>query len=115
MPVSLLVSQWDLKLAAQDIAEIFCIEVTPMGKMTLNTVPCPECKGPIQDIVVEEHSITNAKRIPVLVPAKCSNGHNVILFVDKQFTVRDVETAGAVVYSDDEGSVDKAQKWMDSF
>ena len=86
-----------------------------MGKTTLNTVPCPECKGPVEDIVVEEDSITNAKRIPVLVPAKCSNGHNVILFVDKQFTVRDVETAGAVVDGDDDGSVDKAQKWMDSF
>ena len=85
-----------------------------MGKKTLNTVPCPKCKGPVEDVVVEENSITNAKRVPVLVPAKCSNGHNVILFVDKKFTVRDVETAGAVV-DDDEGSVDKAQKWMDSF
>ena len=86
-----------------------------MGKKTLNTVPCPECKGPIDGIVVEEDSITNAKRIPVLVPAKCSKGHNVILFVDKQFTVRDVELAGAVVAEDEDGSVDKAQKWMDSF
>ncbi|MFW9808182.1 MAG: hypothetical protein ACFFE6_02270 [Candidatus Thorarchaeota archaeon] len=86
-----------------------------MGKMTLNTIPCPECKEPIEDIVVEEDSITNAKRIPVLVPAKCSNGHNVILFVDKQFTVRDAELAGSVVSEDDGGSVDKAQKWMDSF
>ena len=86
-----------------------------MGKTTLDTVPCPECKDPIEGIVVEEYSITNAKRIPVLVPAKCTNGHNVILFVDKQFTVRDVETAGAVVDEDDDGSVDKAQKWMDSF
>jgi hypothetical protein len=86
-----------------------------MGKMTLNSVPCPECKGPIEGVVVEEESITNAKRVPVLVPAKCSNGHNVILFVDKTFTVRDAETAGAVVDEDDEGSVDKAQKWMDSF
>ena len=86
-----------------------------MGKKTLNSVPCPDCKGPIEGIVVEEDSITNAKRVPVLVPAKCTNGHNVILFVDKQFTVRDVETAGAVVGEDDAGSVDKAQKWMDSF
>ena len=86
-----------------------------MGKKTLNSVPCPECKGSIEGIVVEEDSITNAKRVPVLVPAKCSNGHNVILFVDKKFTVRDVEKAGAVVDGDENGSVDKAQKWMDSF
>jgi hypothetical protein len=106
---------WDCKLTAQDVAESFCIEVTILGKVTLNTVPCPDCKSPVEGIVVEEDSITNAKRVPVLVPAKCSNGHNVILFVDKKFTVRDVETAGAVVDGDDEGSVDKAQKWMDSF
>lgn len=95
-----------------------CIEVTILTKQTLNTVPCPECKGPVEGIVVEEDSISNAKRVPVLVPAKCKNGHSVILFVDKQFTVRDVEVAGAVVVEDsnDEGSsVDKAQKWMDGF
>ena len=111
----MLISQWSVKLTAQDIAEFYLHKVTKMGKTTLDTVPCPTCKGPIEGIVVEEDSITNAKRIPVLVPAKCKNGHNVILFVDKQFTVRDVETAGAVVDEDDEGSVDKAQKWMDSF
>jgi len=111
----LLVSQLNCILTAQDVAEVFCIEVTLLGKTTLNTVPCPECKGPIEGIVIEEDSITNAKRIPVLVPAKCSKGHNVILFVDKKFTVRDVETAGAVVDSDEEGSVNKAMKWMDSF
>ena len=89
-----------------------------MGKKNLNTVPCPICDGSVDGITVEEESITEAKRIPVLVPAKCSNGHQVILFVDKQFTVRDVEAAGQVVDEggDDEGgSVDKAQQWMDSF
>jgi hypothetical protein len=86
-----------------------------MGKKTLNTVPCPDCKSSIEGIVVEEDSIINAKRVPVLVPAKCKNGHNVILFVDKKFTVRDVEIAGAVVSQDEKGSVDKAQNWMDNF
>ena len=89
-----------------------------MGKKNLNTVPCPICDASIDGISVEENSITEAKRVPVLVPAKCSNGHQVILFVDKQFTVRDVEAAGQVVdeSSDDaEGSVDKALKWMDDF
>ena len=88
-----------------------------MGKKNLNTVPCPICDGSIDGISVEENSITEAKRVPVLVPAKCSNGHQVILFVDKQFTVRDVEAAGQVVESSDDadGSVDKALKWMDDF
>lgn len=87
-----------------------------MGKKTLNSIPCPVCKGMIEGIIVEEESIITAKRIPVLVPAKCAKGHQVVLFVDRQFTVRDVEAAGQVV---EEGSasssVDKAQKWMDSF
>jgi hypothetical protein len=72
----------------------------------------------VEGIVVDEESIVNAKRVPILVPAKCENGHSVILFVDKQFVVRDVEVAGAVVadeVDDDGNSVDKAQKWMDSF
>jgi hypothetical protein len=94
-----------------------CIEVNTVGKKNLNTVPCPICNGSIDGISVEETSITEAKRIPVLVPAKCSKGHQVILFVDKQFTVRDVEAAGQVVQDDgdDDSSVDKAQSWMDSF
>ena len=87
-----------------------------MGKKTLNSVPCPICKGSVEGIIVEEESITEAKRVPVLVPAKCSNGHQVVLFVDKQFTVRDVEAAGLVVDAGSESSsVDKAQKWMDNF
>ena len=89
-----------------------------MGKMNLNSIPCPICDGSIDGITVEEESITEAKRIPVLVPAKCSTGHQVILFVDKQFTVRDVEAAGQVVEDGSEnaeGSVDKALKWMDDF
>jgi hypothetical protein len=92
--------------------------VNTVGKKNLNSVPCPICDGSIDGVAVEEESITEAKRVPVLVPAKCSNGHQVILFVDKQFTVRDVEAAGQVVEenSDDaEGSVDKALKWMDDF
>ena len=90
-------------------------EVTTVGKKNLNTVPCPICNGSVDGITVEEESITESKRIPVLVPAKCSKGHQVILFVDKQFTVRDVEAAGQVVDDDSDDAVDKAQKWMDSF
>ena len=86
-----------------------------MGKKNLNTVPCPICDGSIDGVSVEEESISEAKRIPVLVPAKCSNGHQVILFVDKQFTVRDVEAAGQVVQDDDSSSVDRAQSWMGNF
>ena len=93
-----------------------CEEVTTVGKKTLNTVPCPVCTGAVEGITVDEESITEAKRVPVLIPARCNKGHQVVLFVDKQFTIRDVEAAGQVV---DEGSDatsnGKAQKWMDSF
>jgi uncharacterized protein YbaR (Trm112 family) len=90
--------------------------VTHLGKKELNVVPCPVCKGPVENVVVDEDSILTAKRIPVLVPARCKNGHAVVLFVDKTFTVRDAEGAGEVLSkSESESSVDKAQKWMDSF
>ncbi|MGQ4911637.1 MAG: hypothetical protein ACP6KW_05650 [Candidatus Thorarchaeota archaeon] len=86
-----------------------------MGKKTLSAVPCPTCKGVIEGITIEEESVTEAKRIPVLVPAKCSNGHQVVLFVDRQFTVRDVEAAGQVVEETNKSAIDKAQKWMGDF
>jgi len=89
-----------------------------VGKKTLNSVPCPVCKSTVEGIIVDEESISEAKRIPVLIPAKCKKGHQVILFVDRNFTVRDVEVAGQVVEEpgeDEDGSVDKALKWMDDF
>lgn len=88
-----------------------------MGKKKLSAVPCPICKGPVEEITVDEESITEAKRVPVLIPAKCTKGHDVILFVDRNFTIRDVEAAGQVVDdgSESSDSVNKAIKWMDDF
>ena len=89
-----------------------------MGKKTLNVIPCPVCNSTVEGITVDVESIIEAKRVPVLVPAKCKNDHQVILFVDRKFTIRDVEAAGQVVdenSEDAEGSVDKALKWMDGF
>ncbi len=92
--------------------------MTTVGKIKLSAVPCPICKSTVEEITVEEESITEAKRVPVLIPTKCTNGHNVILFVDRKFTIRDVEAAGQVVDdggSESEDSVKKAIKWMDDF
>ncbi|MCK5151383.1 MAG: hypothetical protein KAQ65_06075 [Candidatus Thorarchaeota archaeon] len=87
-----------------------------MGNKTLNAVPCPRCDGTVKDVVVDEESITSAKRVPVLVTTRCTNNHSVVLFVDRNFTVRDVEAAGEVVNgSDNDAAVDKAQEWMDNF
>ncbi len=82
----------------------------------MSIVPCPKCDGMIKDVVVDEDSIANAKRVPVLVTTRCTNNHSVVLFVDRNFTIRDVEAAGeGINESKDESSVDKAQKWMDNF
>ena len=90
--------------------------VIGMGKRTLDTVRCPQCSGIIENVQVDEDSIQNAKRVPVIIPAKCSKGHSVVIFVDRNFTIRDVEATGEAVQGDDDkGSVDKAQSWMDSF
>ena len=87
-----------------------------MSKTTLKPYPCPVCEVAIEGIVVLTDSILNAKRVPVIIPAKCTNGHAVVLFVDRTFTIRDVEVSAEVI---DEGgkqsSVDKALDWMDSF
>ncbi len=87
-----------------------------MGKQTLKAVPCPKCKEMIENVIVDEESITSASRVPVLIAAKCSNGHQCVLFVDRNLTVRDVEAASEVVQKKPGvSSVDKAQKWMSDF
>ncbi|MCF2138119.1 MAG: hypothetical protein K9W43_12885 [Candidatus Thorarchaeota archaeon] len=88
-----------------------------MTTRTLNTVPCPVCKGKVEGITVEEETILNATRVPVMVLGKCENGHAVVLFVDRNFTIRDTEAAVSADSDSDseESSVDKAIDWMDSF
>ncbi len=85
-----------------------------MAAKTLNTVLCPVCNGKIEGVTVEEDMVLNAKRVPIMVLAKCENGHAVVLFVDKTFTIRDVETAVGGE-ADEDGPVDKALDWMDKF
>jgi hypothetical protein len=90
--------------------------VSKVGKQTLKAVPCPRCKELIANVIVDEESIASASRVPVLVTAKCSNGHQCVLFVDRNLTVRDVEAASEVVQKKPGvSSVDKAQKWMSDF
>lgn len=92
------------------------IGVSSMTKITLTPVPCPVCGAGISGVVVEEESIKNSKRVPVIIPAKCTKEHSVVLFVDRNLTVRDVEAAAeALQEGDDKSSVDKAQGWMDNF
>jgi hypothetical protein len=83
-------------------------------KNTLSPVPCPVCGAVVDGVTVDEESIKNAERVPVIVPAKCGKDHAVVLFVDRNLTVRDVEAAAEAV-QDDKDAVDKAQGWMDNF
>ena len=90
--------------------------VTSVTKRTLSPVPCPVCGAVVDGVTVKEESIKEAKRVPILIPAKCDKSHSVVLFVDRNFTIRDVEAAGTAVQDDEEKTAaDKAQGWMDSF
>jgi hypothetical protein len=86
-----------------------------LGRWSLNVVPCPVCKGTVTGVAVDEGSISNTPRVPVLVLAKCKKGHAVVLPVHGTFAIRDVEAAGdAVQLQGKESSLDKTQSWMDS-
>ena len=84
-------------------------------KRTLSPVPCPVCGDAVDGVAVDEESIKNSKRVPVIVPAKCGKSHSVVLFVDRNMTVRDVEAAAEAMQPDSEDAVTKAQGWMDDF
>ncbi|MFX0054660.1 MAG: hypothetical protein ACFFAX_13305 [Promethearchaeota archaeon] len=85
-----------------------------MANVTLNPFACPACsKGTLVKVEVEAATITEAKRHPVIVTTQCPNGHSIVVFVDKNFQVRDVEAvAGAAKKQED--AVDKTKSWFDS-
>ncbi|MHA2379296.1 MAG: hypothetical protein ACXADS_08460 [Candidatus Thorarchaeota archaeon] len=85
-----------------------------MTQVALNPFACPRCaKGTLVKVRVEESTIIEAKRHPVIITAKCPNGHWLVVFVDKNFQVRDVEVA---VSSTDTGEdeVDNTETWFDT-
>ncbi|MFW9864030.1 MAG: hypothetical protein ACFFEX_17700 [Candidatus Thorarchaeota archaeon] len=88
--------------------------VQDVTKRILSPVPCPVCGAVVDGVTVDVESIKNAERVPVIVPAKCGKGHAVVLFVDRNLTVRDVEAAAKAI-QDEKDAVDKAQGWMDNF
>ena len=65
-----------------------------MAKAKLKQFAWPACQDKTFVYVeVEETKITEAKRYPTIVTAKCPNDHSLVVFVDTNFQVRDVETA----------------------
>jgi hypothetical protein len=82
--------------------------------VALNPFACPACsKGNLVKVEVEATTITEAKRHPVIVTATCPKGHAIVVFVDKNFQVRDVE-AVASASEKQEDAVDKTKSWFDS-
>jgi len=75
----------------------------------LRDYPCPTCKALIKGVVVKEEDILESKRSPALVPVKCPNKHDVALYVDKLFTVRDAEP---LIDPKNPSGLDKAKKWI---
>jgi hypothetical protein len=75
----------------------------------LRDYPCPVCKALIKGVVVKEQDITGSKRSPVLVPVKCPSKHDVALYVDKRFEIRDAEP---LIDPKNPGILRKAREWI---
>ena len=65
----------------------------------------------IQEVEVDEDSIINAPRVPVLINAACSRGHQVVLFVDRNFNIREAEPVVSQS-KQKKSSLDKARGWL---
>jgi hypothetical protein len=63
----------------------------------------------ITGVIVKEEDILESKRSPAIVPARCPAKHDVALYVDKQFRVRDAEP---LIDPKTEGGLEKAKKWI---
>ncbi|TFG30074.1 hypothetical protein EU527_14950 [Candidatus Thorarchaeota archaeon] len=86
-----------------------------MPKIKLRPFACPACKdNNLVYVEVEEKQITQAKRYPTIVTAKCTKGHALVAFVDANFQVRDVEAA-AEASEEEKDAFDKTKRWFDSF
>ncbi|TXT54537.1 MAG: hypothetical protein BAJATHORv1_60033 [Candidatus Thorarchaeota archaeon] len=83
-----------------------------MGKVELTPFKCPVCgDGTLVDVEIEESAIKEAKRLPAMVTTKCKRDHQLVIFVDGKFHVRDVEAAVKAAESD---AIDKTKDWLSS-
>ncbi len=87
-----------------------------MGKKTLNSVPCAMHMGSIKGIFCQDESIDNIKKVPILVPANCNDGHKFVHLVCKHYAVLDYNVAEPVISTESErNSVNKVQKSFDNY
>ncbi len=82
-----------------------------MTRRELPRYPCPTCGIFIHDVNVEEEAILNAPRVPVLINASCEQGHQCVLFVDRNLTIREAEPVVQET-KQDKSAVDKAKGWL---
>ncbi|NHJ14541.1 MAG: hypothetical protein EAX95_12755 [Candidatus Thorarchaeota archaeon] len=91
-----------------------------MAKKTMKPFACPACSdGTLVNLEVEESVITESKRFPVMVTARCPKKHSLVVFIDNNFQVRDVQAAAdatddAKGKEDTSDALDKAKGWFDS-
>jgi hypothetical protein len=85
-----------------------------MTRISLNPFTCPACKdGTLVKVDVDEDSIKMAKRLPAMVTVKCPKNHNLVIFVDGGFQVRDVEAAVGTE-GNEKDAMDKTGSWFSS-
>ena len=82
-----------------------------MTQRALPRYPCPTCGVFIQEVIVEEEAILNAPRVPVLINASCEKGHQCVLFVDRNFAIREAEPVVQET-KQKKSAVDKAKGWL---
>ena len=83
-----------------------------MTRKKLRPFICPVCgNGSLVEVEIEEEFITQAKRIPAMMTAKCNKSHSLVLFVDANFQIRDIEAA---VQAREKDVIDKTKDWFDS-
>jgi hypothetical protein len=75
----------------------------------LKSYPCPVCRAMISGIVINEEDILHSKRSPAIVPARCPKKHDVALYIDKQFMIRDAEP---LIDPKGTSKLDKATDWI---
>lgn len=96
-------------LQLSDIGDRGWRSTLTLPERKLQNYPCPVCKTLISGVIVKEEDILESKRSPAIVQAKCPKKHDVALYVDKQFRVRDAEP---LVDPRTEGGLEKARKWI---
>ncbi len=82
-----------------------------MTRRELPRYPCPTCGIFIQGINVEEEAILTAPRVPVLINAICAQGHHCVLFIDRNFVIREAEPVVQET-KQEKSAVDKAKGWL---